>query len=130
MDQESFLGRGLRFPLQTEAGKVAMVDGETSIREAIRIILSTPLGARVMNLDFGCRIQELVFAPVNGATMNLAEHYVKEALTQWEPRIEVPEVTATADTSQRNVLLVNIAYTIRALNTKANLVYPFYLQGG
>ena len=130
MNSNRFLGRGLRFPLQTEAGKVATVEGDESIREAIYIILSTPLGERVMNLDFGCRIHELLFAPNNNSTSHLAVFYVKEALQKWEPRIEVNEVKAGFDPVHTNLLQIDIHYTIRSRNTRANLVYPFYLQGG
>ncbi len=105
-----------------------MVAGDASVREAILIILSTPIGSRVMNYEFGCRIHELLFAPNNHATHGLAIHYVEAALRTWEPRIEVQQVDITVDPPEPNLMLIDIRYTIRTLNTDANLVYPFYLQ--
>jgi hypothetical protein len=92
----------------------------------MRIILSTPIGQRVMRPTFGSRLHELVFAPLNPETLGLAELYVEEALTFWEPRIEVLEVTARSDPSQPSLLLVGIDYRIKATHDQRSLVYPFY----
>jgi phage baseplate assembly protein W len=53
---------------------------------------------------------------------------VREALAVWEPRIDVLDVFAAADTERPNVLLVEIDYRIRSSNSRFNLVYPFYLE--
>ncbi|HJY84306.1 MAG TPA: GPW/gp25 family protein, partial [Candidatus Binatia bacterium] len=64
-----FLGVGWQFPIakDEEKNRVAVAAYEESIRQAIRIILFTAKGERVMRPDFGCGIHELVFAP-NDAT--------------------------------------------------------------
>ena len=92
----------------------------------MRIVLSTPIGQRVMRPTFGSRLHELVFAPLNPETLGLAELYVEEALTFWEPRIEVLEVTARSDPNQPSLLLVGIDYRIKATHDQRSLVYPFY----
>ena len=106
-----------------------MADGATDIDEAITLILGTSLGERVMRPDFGCRIHELVFAPVNGETMGLARRYVEEALGWWEPRIDVEAVEVTVDDREAALgkLLIAISYVIRATKDERTLVYPFYL---
>ena len=56
-----------------------------------------------MRPDFGCGIHDLVFAPINTATITLVENSVREALTVYEPRIELIKVEASserADTGQ------------------------------
>jgi len=55
------------------------------------------------------------------------EEAVKEALARWEPRIRVTEINARADPEERNMLLIDIGYQIKASNDRRNLVYPFYL---
>ena len=127
----AFLGVGWAFPPQLEAdGSVAEAIYEEDIRQAIRIIIFTNRGERLMRPDFGAGLNEFVFEPINTATMALVENRVREALIAWEARIDVLGVKVTADTSERNKLLIEMTYRVRATNTRHNLVYPFYLQEG
>jgi len=127
----AFLGVGWAFPPQLEAdGSIAEAIYEEDIRQAIRIIIFTNRGERLMRPDFGAGLNEFVFEPVNTATMALIENRVREALIAWEARIDVLEVKVTSDASERNKLLIDMTYRVRATNTKHNLVYPFYLQEG
>ena len=90
------------------------------------MILLTPIGQRVMRPEFGCRIHELVFAPNDASTEGLAIYYVEEALVRWEPRIRLREVTASADPTCPERLLVHIDYEIKASYDRRTLVFPFY----
>ena len=127
----AFLGVGWAFPPQLEAtGVIAEAIYEEDIRQAIRIILFTNRGERLMRPDFGAGLNEFVFEPVSPSTMALVETRVREALITWEPRIDVLVVTVTSDSSERNRLLIDMNYRVRATNTQHNLVYPFYLQEG
>jgi hypothetical protein len=127
-----FLGVGWSFPVEWDDSgrRLARAEHEESVRQSIRIILSTAKGERVMRPDFGCSIHELAFAPNNAATRGLAESYVSEALRLWEPRIEVLKVRATAAGDQGEELRVSIDYRVRATDSRFNLVYPFYLERG
>ncbi len=127
-----FLGVSWRFPIEKEAETqpFAMVRHEESIKQAIRIILYTAKGERVMRPDFGCGIHDLVFAPNNATTRGMAEYEVRESLRLWEPRIEVIDVKATASGEDGEVLRINIEYRVRLTDNRFNLVYPFYLERG
>ena len=127
-----FLGVGWQFPVERDRSgqQFATAAYEESIRQAIRIILSTSKGERVMRPDFGCGLFELVFAPNNAATRGMAEHHVREALSIWEPRIDVDRVEAMPDGAQGEVLLIHIDYRVRTTDNRFNLVYPFYLERG
>ena len=125
---QEFLGVGWQFPIQTdEKGKIAMARYEESIRQAIWIILGTAKGERVMRPDFGCGIHDLVFAVNSAGTAGRVAGEVRRALIQWEPRIDLDNVTATSGESSSNQLLIDIEYRVRATNNRFNLVYPFYL---
>lgn len=128
MNNVDFLGVGLKFPVSVEDGQIALSKYEEDIQEAIRIILGTAKGERVMRPDFGCGIHELVFALNNTATAGLVIYYVQDALLKWEPRIEVLNVDAGADAAEGHKLNVNIEYRVRRTNNVFNLVYPFYLE--
>jgi len=127
-----FLGKGWGFPIERDESKERFADAvyEESIRQSIWIILSTARGERVMRPDFGCGIQELLFAPNSPTTRGMAEHHVNEALLLWEPRIEVLDVTAVAAGAQDEELLIGVNYRVRLTDSRFNLVYPFYLDRG
>ncbi len=128
MPEGDFLGQGWHFPMTvTKTGGIALARQEGDIEEAIRIILETDRGERRMRPEFGCILSELVFAPNNATTFGRVEEAVKEALARWEPRIRVTEINARADPQERNMLLIDIGYQIKASNDRRNLVYPFYL---
>jgi len=128
MPDGDFLGQGWHFPANiTRTGGIALARQEGDIEEAIRIILETDRGERRMRPEFGCILNELVFAPNNATTFGRVEQAVKEALARWEPRIKVMEVNARADPQERNRLLIDIGYQVKASNDRRNLVYPFYL---
>lgn len=130
-EKKAFLGVGLSFPPCLKAdGKITTVAFEEDIDQAIRIILRTNPGERVMRPDFGAGLNAFLFEPVSVSTMHLVKTRVEEALIDWEPRIDVQEVKVLNDRSDPGRLLIDITYRVRATNTVRNLVYPFYLQEG
>ena len=125
------IGSGWRFPPGVDSrGRIALSSDRVEIEEAIEIILGTPIGHRVMRPEFGCRIHELLFAPINTATFTAAVHYVREALAMWEPRIEVDDVVAGQDPHIASCLMIYITYRVRATHDERALVYPFYTIPG
>lgn len=129
ISNKAFLGVGLAFPVAMNGGELATAAYEESVRQSILIILQTNHNERVMRPDFGAGLRDFLFEPVTPSTMSLVQTRVEEALVDWEPRIDVDSVTVTAG-AQLNQLFIDIAYTVRATNTAANLVYPYYLQEG
>lgn len=123
------LGVGFKFPIRVNAqGGFAYSRDEQSVQEAIWIILGTSPGERRMLPEFGCGIHELVFAPNNTTTWGHVAHQVRQALTRWEPRIDVLDVRVDAATDTPNQLLIRVDYRIRSSNRFENLVYPFYIR--
>lgn len=123
-----YLGQGLRFPLQINTqGSLDLSAEEQSIKESIYIILLTQWGERVYWPNFGCRLSELAFAPINTQTLMLMRIYVEEALEMWEPRIIVDEVLTDPQSSLGKVD-ITIKYRLQTTSDQRNLVFPFYLQ--
>jgi len=127
-NSSSFLGMGWAFPVEEEQGQIALSRLEDSVRESILLIVGTAKGERTMRPDFGCGIHELVFAPNDTTTAAQISFEVREALIDWEPRIEVMDVETTPDPAEGNKLFVNLKYRVRSTNNIFNLVYPFYLE--
>lgn len=128
---KEILGVGWKFPPATDdTGKIAVSRYEDDIREAILIILLTAKGERLMKPDFGCGINDYVFASINTLNISRIENEVREALILWEPRIEVLEIRTDTSEADEGKLMIEINYKVRATNTRYNLVYPFYLREG
>jgi phage baseplate assembly protein W len=122
-----FLGVGWGFPPGADgAGEVTTAEYEEDVRQAVRIILDTARGERLMRPDFGAGLRGLMFSPISTTTMELARHHVEEALITWEPRIDSITVTVSAEPPLGR-LMIEVHYRVRATNTFYNLVYPFYL---
>ncbi len=125
----SFLGTGPSFPLALdENGQIAMASDEAKIRQSLWNILTTAQGERVMRADFGCGIHELVFQTMSDTMLGRVADQVSSALARWEPRIDLLAVSVTPDETEPNRLLIAIDYSIRATNSRQNLVYPFYVS--
>jgi phage baseplate assembly protein W len=126
---KDFLGRGWKFPVTVDAsGRIALSEYEDDVREAIRIILMTSKGERVMQPDFGAGLYGFVFASMNATNLGRIQRAVADALVKWEPRVQVTEVSVEPDQGELGKLLINIDYRVRATNTRFNLVFPFYLK--
>ena len=129
-DGKAFLGQGWAFPLQLDPeGELMLSRYDEDVREAVRLILETNHGERVMRPDFGANLRALAFEPISTTTVALVRHRVEEALVNWEPRIDHITVAVTAEPALGR-LLVEIEYRVRRTNTFYNLVYPFYLMEG
>lgn len=130
MNPDQYYGRGMSFPAVLGAdGGIAESAGAQKVEESIRMILGTQYGERVMRPTFGCNLKSLVFAPNDSGTANLAAYYVKQGLQQWEPRIDVLDVTVeNADFGGSAGLSISLTYRLRATQDVQSLIYPFYLE--
>jgi len=128
MIRRDFLGTGWKFPIRVNArGGLSYSSHEQKIDESIWLLLSTVKGERVMEPDYGCGIHDYVFAPNNPGTRGAIAYEVQQALSRYEPRIDVTNLRVDAVPGQENQLLIRVDYRVRATNTKRNFVYPFYL---
>ncbi|MFJ7204032.1 GPW/gp25 family protein [Streptomyces sp. NPDC098789] len=138
---ETWTGTGIRFPLRPSAagtagsgpaagdrpGAPAWLSGPAVVRQSIETILETEPGERVMRPTFGCGLRRHLMAPNTPATRGAISAEISEALTRWEPRIRVTEVSVTPG-EEPTMVWIDIAY-VHLLDLRPdNLVYPFYLR--
>jgi phage baseplate assembly protein W len=131
-NRKEFLGRGWAFPvgLDSQASTVATAEFEADVKQAIRIILGTAPGERLMHPDFGCGIDDMVFEVIDAATLTRIARLVTDALTRYEARIDLTSVAVDPLRAAEGRLEVNVEYRIRRTNQVGNLVYPFYFREG
>ena len=127
---KAHLGVGWAFPVKPVGGCLTYARHEEDIEQAIRIILLTARGERLMLPQFGAGIRNYLFEPGSPATHRSIEEAVRAALTDWEPRIDLERVEVVPDQDEPNLLLIHVDYVVRATNTFYNRVYPFYLYEG
>lgn len=135
----SFLGRGWSFPptFQTHNKQVELVSDEEDIHQSLEILLSTIPGERIMNPDFGCELKTMVFEVITESMITKVQNAVERAILFFEPRINLEDVQVLInddplerDSVYDGVLFIHIDYMIRQINTRSNMVYPFYYIEG
>ena len=126
-NEKNYLGTGWAFPLQLNLqGGIKLTSDAQKVKASIWIILRTAVGERVYRPNFGSRLSELAFAPLNTDTLLRIRLYVLEALEVWEPRIIVDEVITEPDPVLGKVNIV-INYHLKNYADVHSFVYPFYL---
>ncbi len=84
-----------------------------NVQEAIRVILSTDFEERLMRPTFGGGLRRFLFEPNTAATRQQIEERVERALTRWEPRIALEEVSAVEAPENPSVALLTLAYRVQ-----------------
>lgn len=129
LQKESFLGRGFSFPPRFSRGgaDVEMVSNAEDIEQSIRILLGTTQGERILRESFGCNLTGLLFEEADQWLVSRIERTVSDAILENEPRVILDRVTVNGGDRYGGRFDVNVMYTVRATNTRFNMVFPFYL---
>ena len=103
MNENSFLGRGWPFPPTftkttnggQASGELVMVEDREDIEQSLRILLSTSLGERVLQPEYGCNLQDYQFESMNASLIGRIRDVVENAILYYEPRIRVLSISIT-----------------------------------
>ncbi len=128
-----FLGTGWAFPpvFEYETASVTLVSGVNDIEESLNILLSTTLGERVMQPQYGCNLAQNVFDPLDSAVIGYLKDRVQNSILFYEPRITVGNITVTAADSPdilEGRFTIAVEYSIPNTNSRFNYVYDYYLN--
>jgi phage baseplate assembly protein W len=92
------LGRGMAFPPHVGPdGRIAWSEGETNIREAIRIVLMTAPGERIRRSAFGAGLEQFLYEPNTTTTRRSIEDRISRAIAAWEPRVTLESIDVDED---------------------------------
>ena len=130
--RNTFLGRGWSFPptFEKELKSVELVEDEIDIEQSLKLILSTRPGERLTNPEFGCAIHEYLFEPINGTLKYFLKDAIEKSVLYFEPRITLNEVFIETDRELEGIVDIKLEYTIRKINVRSNIVFPFYKLEG
>ena len=114
------LGSDLKFPIE---GTFQATAGQELLLQDIQILLLTIPGERPNRPDFGCHLRDQIWENIADASINGASA-IREALTLFEPRISVVNVTSTTNENTGLITFV-IQFVIKSTDLNLNLVFPF-----
>jgi hypothetical protein len=128
-DSAAYLGRGWAFPPEfgPNGSNVATVAAQEDIAQSLTILFRTERGERVMRETYGCDLTRYMFEEMDQSLLNSISEAVSDAILYHEPRIRLDGVDAEIDDREAGRVMISVRYTVRANNTRFNLVYPFYL---
>jgi phage baseplate assembly protein W len=130
MDGGQLYGRSMSFPPRVgRDGRLAWSEGETNVREAIRIILKTEERERLNLPGFGAGLQRYLFEPNTVATRFQIQDRITRALQQWEPRVSVTSVDVEEDPADAQAAIATIQYKLVATQVKQTLNVSVKLGG-
>jgi phage baseplate assembly protein W len=121
------LGRGWSYPVAPRERELLYEEGAEKVRQSIWIILDTEPGERAMRPTFGCGLRRYLMKPNTAATRALIQYDVDQALSTWEPRIQLTAVRVDPG-DDPSLVLIEVDYTILRDGKPGNLVFPFYLE--
>ncbi|MDD2972850.1 MAG: GPW/gp25 family protein [Lachnospiraceae bacterium] len=129
MPEESFLGRGMKFPPQINkaTGRFITSEDAVSVKESVYLILMTQKTERWLRPEFGSNLSSYTFMDTNETMLNLMGTQITRDIINGEPRISDVQIDIDPD-MKKGCLIVHIDYTIAQTNTRDNLVFPFYLN--
>ena len=116
-----------------------MVSEEDDIRESLRILLMTSPGERTMQPSYGCGIKSMIFEKMTESALTEMKDLIERAVLFFEPRITLNRIdlsdglgngAAAGRDRLEGVINLQLDYTVRATNTRSNMVYPFYFLEG
>ena len=106
-----------------------MAEGEDDVAQALRILLQTRIGERVLRPKWGCSLDRLQFEPLSTSLRTYIEDLIRTAVLYHEPRVILDGVELTP-VPEAGRLDIEVRYTISRTNARTNLVFPYYLSEG
>lgn len=103
--------KGFRFPFQASPREVpASAVPPQLLTDSIKQILLTEKGERVMRPDFGTRLRGMLFDNIDPNFVELVRREVVDAITRWEPRVQVKRVEVVQDREFESKVTVNVEF--------------------
>lgn len=116
-------------PMPDEHGQLHWPDLAASVRESIRVILSTRPSEQLMRPEFGGGLDRLLHEPNTVATRREMRDLVRESLARWEKRILLDGVEVWEVPGQPSHVRVEIAYRLARTGAPGAMNVTVQLEG-
>jgi uncharacterized protein len=130
--ENAFLGRGWSFPPEFAKPQkgIVMLEAEKDIESSLEILLSTRLGERIMQPNYGCNLDEMVYESMSLTMITYLKDILETAILYHEPRIDLEKLDIDTSQEYEGKLLIILNYVVRSTNSRFNFVYPYYKNEG
>lgn len=121
------MGGNLYFPFQIGSlGVPRTASRSETIRQKLEQLLFTLPGERVNRPDYGCGVQQLVFAGAGRETATAAEYLISSNIVRNLPEVDLDAVRVTAADA---TLYIDILYTVPDTGEEAAASFEMPLEG-
>jgi phage baseplate assembly protein W len=107
----SFIDLDAAFGYNPRTRDVATKTDDNAVRNALRNLIYTKHYERPFQPDLGCQIANLLFENMDPMTLMIAERVISDAITKFEPRVQLIQVTLTS--AEDNDVYINIEYRLK-----------------
>jgi phage baseplate assembly protein W len=124
-------GVGLSYPPDISARNTWEIQYTIDkINTSMYVILTTPIGTRLHQPDFGSMIPFMVFQPLTDKTKQEIVLYTSRALQRWETRANVirTEVLDSGEFTTNNRIGISIYYYVHGVTKEFNYIVPIALE--
>jgi phage baseplate assembly protein W len=98
-------------PMRVTAGAISeTTDYDKIVRGQVIDAVTTNQGERVMNPEWGCDIQAMLFDPSSLLERNDTAAYVRDRLIHFLPRAYIRSVSVDASDSEPNIVYIEVTY--------------------
>lgn len=116
------------FAVPDEHGALNWPPPEASVRELMRVVLSTRPGEQLMRPTFGAGLELLLHEPNTLATRQRIRERVQDSLSRWEARIVLDRVEVQEVANEPSHLRVEIAYRLARTGAPAAMALTVQLE--
>jgi phage baseplate assembly protein W len=106
-----FIDLDAAFGYNPRTRDVATKTDDNAVRNALRNLIYTKHYERPFQPDLGCQISNLLFENMDPMTLMIAERVIEDAITKFEPRLQLIQVTLTS--AEDNDVYINIEYRLK-----------------
>ena len=90
------------------------ITDKQAIREALTTLIATPVGSRLFNRQYGCRVDEYISEQLDERNLHRIKQAIDVAIRDWEPRVADVSTTVGYD-SEILAYYIELSYSIPAL---------------
>ena len=127
---KAVIGKGFSYPfyVNEDTGAVEGSEGVDNVVRSIVHILDVQIGEMPGNRGFGSSIDQLVFSINDSSNDALFQHFVIEAIENWEPRVQILSVLINRSGASEGLLELGMDFYILQTHSTGSMVYPFYIE--
>ncbi|OWO84284.1 phage baseplate protein [Photorhabdus luminescens] len=92
---------------------VKIAEGAENVRQSIKILFLTEPGERIMREDYGCGLNDYLFANISDELMAELQTRIEERVLRYEPRANITTIEVSQKTNLPNTLHIQVTYALR-----------------